>query len=257
MSMPALLAVRRAVSVDDFIAELQEIVRAHPLDPELAQSVKYGKSKIEHVRRWAKDYYHYIRDDAQATAATLARCLDRNLFLTLSQALSRRAGFFQMPNAVELYFKFTDALEISRGELERHYPCAETLGALFTKRNFQLSSFPEGFTAFYLCSEGALMDVWPDETPFLAQKGFAEYVRRHYDLPSEATEYWRAYEDFRSFDGNRAWEITRELATDASTQETIRRTLLHAVSVYQCMRRAWSDMVAGRYWEAELVWPKR
>jgi hypothetical protein len=182
MSAPAIVGETRVVPVDDFVRELQEIVRTHPLDPELAQSIKYGKAKIENVRRWAKDYYHYIREDAQATAATLARCLDRKLFLYLSQDLSRKAGFYQIANPVELYFKFTDALEISRDELERHYPCAETLGALFTKRNFQLSSFLEGFSAFYLCSEGAMMDAMPDQTPFLAQKGFAEYARRHYNL---------------------------------------------------------------------------
>lgn len=246
----------RALAVEEFIDELHGLVRSHPIDPELARSVKYGKAQRQHVRRWAKDYYHYVQHDAQATAATLARCLDRNLFLYLSQDLSRKAGFYQVSaNPLELYRRFTDALEIPREELERHYPCAETLGGLFTKRNFQYSSFLEGFTAFYLCSEGALMEVVRDETPFLAQKGFAEYLRRNYDLPEGSTDYWRAYEDFRSLDGERAWEIVREIGADASSQATIRRTFLHAVSVYQCMRKAWSDIVAGSYWEPEFVWP--
>lgn len=243
--------------MQDFVAELREIVRSHPLDPGLAQSVKYGKADVRNVRRWAKDYYHYIRHEAQATAATLARCLDRKLFLYLSQDLSRKAGFYQVANPIELYLRFTDALGISRDELERHYPCAETLGGLFTRRNFQHSGFVEGFTASSLSSEGAMMEVFPNDTPFLAQKGFAEYVRRNYDLPEGSTDYWRAYEDFHSFDGERAWEIVADLAADGSSQAIVRRTFLHSVSVYQCMRKAWSDLVAGTYWDAEIAWPKR
>jgi pyrroloquinoline quinone (PQQ) biosynthesis protein C len=246
---------RDALPVDDFVAELRSVVRAHPIDPTLAESVKYGRAKIEHVRRWAKDYYRYIEHDVQGTAATLARCLDRGLFLELSRGLSRKAGFFQVASPLELYLKFTDALSIPRDELERHYACAETLGALFTKRNFQHSSFLEGFVGFHLCSEGAMMDVVGDSSAFLSQKGFAEYMRRNYGLADGATDYWRAYEDFHSLDGERAWEIVAGLATDASTQAIVGRTFRHSVSVYQCMRKAWSDLAGGTYWDPEIRFP--
>lgn len=248
--------IREALPVGEFVAELRDIVRGHAIDPALGEEVKYGRAKIEHVRRWAKDYYRYVEHDVQGTAATLARCLDRKLFLELSRGLSRKAGFFQIANPLELYRQFTDALGISRDELDGHYACAETLGALFTKRNFQHSSFLEGFVGFHLCSEGAMMEVVSDPSAFLAQKGFAEYVRRNYGLAAGATDYWRAYEDFPSLDGERAWEIVTELATDASAQATIRRTLLHSVSVYQCMRKAWSDIVRGAYWDPEIRWAK-
>lgn len=247
---------RPAVDAERFAQALEAIARAHPIDARLAESVKYGRAKLDDVRRWAKDYYHYIREDAQATAATLARCLDRRLFLFLSEHLSRKAGFYQVQDPLELYLRFTDALGIARSELESHYPCAETLGGLFTKRNFQYSSFLEGFTGFYLASEGALMEVVGDHSAFLAQKGFAEYVRRNYSLAEGSTDYWRAYEDFRSLDGARAWDIVRELATDASSQAVVRRTFLHSLSVYRCMRRAWSEIAAGEYFEPAVVWPK-
>jgi len=246
---------REALPVDQFVAELKDVVRLHPLDSRLAEDVKYGRAKIEHVRRFAKDYYRYVEHDVQGSAATLARCLDRRLFLELSRGLSRKAGFFQIANPLELYLQFTDALGVSREDLERHYACAETLGALFTKRNFQHSSFLEGFTAFHLCSEGAMMEVIADPSGFLAQKGFAEYMRRNYGLAEGATAYWRAYEDFHSLDGERAWEMVAELATDASTQATIRRTFLHSLSIYQCMRKAWSELVSGTYWDPEIRWP--
>jgi hypothetical protein len=245
-----------ALSAEQFVAELKELIRAQPLEASLAQNLKYGRAKIEHVRRWAKDYFRYVEHDAQATAATLARCLDRKLFLELSGGLSRKTGFYQITNPIERYLEFTAALGITQDELERHYACAETLGAMFTKRNFQHSSFLEGFTAGHLASEGALMDGAGDASPFLCQKGFAEYLRRNYDLPTGATDYWRAYEDFHSLDGERAWEIVGLLAADPSTQSVVRRTFRHSLSVYRSMRRAWGELVNGDYWDAEIRWPK-
>jgi pyrroloquinoline quinone (PQQ) biosynthesis protein C len=246
----------QALPPEQFVAELKELVRAQPLEARLAQDLKYGRAKIEHVRRWAKDYFRYVEHEAQATAGTLARCLDRKLFLELSGGLSRKAGFYQIPNPIDLYLEFTAALGITREELERHYACAETLGAMFTKRNFQHSSFLEGFTAGYLASEGALMDAAGDASPFLCQKGFAEYLRRNYGLPQGATDYWRAYEDFHSLDGERAWEIVGQLAADASTQSVVRRTFRHFLSVYRSMRRAWGELAGGNYWDAEIRWPR-
>jgi pyrroloquinoline quinone (PQQ) biosynthesis protein C len=241
-----------ALPAADFIAELEASVRAEAFDPGLAQSLKYGRAELAHVRRWAKDYFRYIEHDAQATAATLARCLDRKLFLELSGSLARKAGYFQIASPLELYRKFTEALGISRAELDRHHACAETLGAMFTKRDFQHSSFLEGFAAGMLAAEGALMEVSDDDAPFLCQKGFAEYLRRHYSLADGATDYWRAYEDFHSLDGERAWEIVADLATDASTQAVVRRTFRRSVSVYRSMRKAWSDLARGVYWDAEI-----
>jgi pyrroloquinoline quinone (PQQ) biosynthesis protein C len=244
-----------ALPAADFVAELRALARRHAIDPTLAQSLRYGRAELANVRRWAKDYFRYVEHDAQASAATLARCLDRELFLELSGHLARKTGFFQTGNALDLYRRFTDALGISREELDRHYACAETLGAMFTKRSFQHSSFLEGFVAASLVSEGALADASGDETPFLCQKGFAEYLRRAYSLPDGATDYWRAYEDFRSFDGERAWEILAGLCGDASSQAAIRRAFRHSLAVYQCARKAWSELAAGTYWDPELRWP--
>jgi pyrroloquinoline quinone (PQQ) biosynthesis protein C len=246
----------QALTGERLVAELQDVVRSQPLDPSLAQSLKYGRAPVESLRRWSKDYYRYVEHDAQATAATLARCLDRKLFLELSGALSRKAGFYQIANPLDLYLKFTTALGITQAELDRHYACAETLGAMFTKRNFQHAGFLEGFTAGYLASEGALMDAAGEASPFLCQKGFAEYLRRNYGLADGATDYWRAYEDFHSLDGERAWDLIATLAADASTQAVVRRTFRHFWSVYRSMRRAWGELVAGTYWDAEIRWPK-
>jgi len=89
-----------ARSAEQFVTELKELIRDQPLEASLAQNLKYGRAKIEHVRRWAKDYFRYVEHDAQATAATLARCLDRKLFLELSGGLSRKAGFYQITNPI-------------------------------------------------------------------------------------------------------------------------------------------------------------
>jgi len=246
----------QTLSVSDFVAELRAEAHRLPIDPTLAERLKYGKADLEHLRRFAKDYFRFIEHDPQATAATLARCLDRELFLELSGHLTRKTGFFQTKNTLELYRQFTGALGISDRELDGHYACAETLGAMFTKRSFQHSSFLEGFVASSLVSERALAEATGGDTPFLCQKGFAEYLRRAYTLPEGATDYWRAYEDFRSLDGERAWEIIGRLAVDGSSQAAIRRAFRHMLAVYQSMRNAWSQLVAGTYWDAEIRWPK-
>jgi len=100
------------------------------------------------------------------------------------------------------------------------------------------------------------MDGAGDASAFLCQKGFAEYLRRNYDLPKGATDYWRAYEDFHSLDGERAWEIVGQLASDPSTQSVVRRTFRHSLSVYRSMRRAWGELANGDYWDAEIRWPQ-
>src|SRR5207244_2613927 len=88
-----LTADRKTLPAADFVAELRAEARRLSIDPTLAQSLKYGKADVLHVRRWAKDYFRYIEHDPQATAATLARCLDRELFLELSGHLARKTGF--------------------------------------------------------------------------------------------------------------------------------------------------------------------
>ena len=63
-----------AKPVDEFLDELKDLIRAHPIDGRLAEALKYGSASREAMRRWIKDYYQFIRLDAQATAATIARC---------------------------------------------------------------------------------------------------------------------------------------------------------------------------------------
>ncbi len=66
-------AERKTLSAAAFVAELRDEACRMPIDPTLAQSLKYGKADVANVRRWAKDYFRYIEHDPQATAATLAR----------------------------------------------------------------------------------------------------------------------------------------------------------------------------------------
>ena len=79
-----------AIPVDEFVDELKALIRAHPIDAQLAESLKYGGARREAMRRWIKDYYQFIRLDAQGTAATIARCRRRGLFLALSRSSTAR-----------------------------------------------------------------------------------------------------------------------------------------------------------------------
>jgi pyrroloquinoline quinone (PQQ) biosynthesis protein C len=247
-----------AKPVDAFLAELKDLVRAHPVDARLSEALKYGAASRDALRRWIKDYYQYIRMDAQGTAAMIARCRRRGLFLTLSQLVNRKTGFHQVTQPpLQLFLRFAQAFGLSAAELEAHYATAETMQATYSRLQFQFSGFEEGFVVSALAAEGSLLDVVRDERPWLCQRGMAEYMKRAYQLDDAAVAYWRAYEDFRGFVTEPVWDIVREFAADASQQELLRTTLHHWLLIYQNMRLAWSQMVTGEYPVAEFVWPPR
>ena len=245
-----------AKPVDEFIAELKALIRAHPIDTSLAEALKYGGASREVMQRWIKDYYQFIRMYAQGTAATIARCRRRGLFLTLSQLVNRKTGFHQVTTPpLQLFRRFAEAFGISPAELEAHYASPETMQATYTRLQFQFSSFEEGYVVSALAGEGALLDVVRDERPWLCQRGIAEYMKRAYQLSDDAVAYWRAYEDFRGFVSEPVWDIVREFAVDASQQELLRTTLHHWLLIYQTMRRAWGEIIAGHYVLPDFVWP--
>jgi len=245
-----------AKPVDQFIEELKDLIRSHPIDGELAEALKYGTVSRPAMQRWIKDYYQFIRMDAQGTAAAIARCRRRGLFLALSPLVNRKTGFHQVTTPpLQLFVRFAEAFGVTPAELEAHYACPDTMQATYTRLQFQFSSFEEGFVVSALGGEGSLLDVVRDERPWLCQRGIAEYMKRAYKLPEDAVAYWRAYEDFRSFVSEPVWDIVREFAADASQQELVRRTLHHWLLIYQNMRLAWSQIARESYPLPDFVWP--
>lgn len=245
-----------AIPVDAFVAEMKELVRAHPIDADVAGALRYGTASREAMQRWIKDYYQFIRWDAQGTAAMIARCRRRGLFIALSPLVNRKTGFHQVTRPpLELFLRFAAAFDLTPEALEAHYACPETMQATYSRLHFQFSTFEEGFVASALGSEGALLDVTRDERPWLCQRGIAENVRRAFGLGEEAVAYWRAYEDFRGFVTEPVWDIVREIAVDGSQQALLRTTLQHWLLIFQNMRRAWGEMLTGRYELPDFVWP--
>ncbi len=245
-----------AKPVAEFIDELKALVRAYPIDAALAEALRYGTASREAMQRWIKDYYQFIRMDAQGTAAMIARCRRRGLFLALSQLVNRKTGFHQVTTPpLQLFLRFAEAFGLTPEDLEAHYACPETMQATYTRLQFQFSSFEEGYVVSALAAEGALLDVVRDERPWLCQRGIAEYLKRAYKLSEDAVAYWRAYEDFRGFVSEPVWEIVGEFAADASQQELLRTTLRHWLLIYQNMRTAWSQMMTGAYPLPDFVWP--
>ena len=246
-----------ALSPEAFVEELKDLVRSHPIDADLASALKYGTAPREHLVRWIKDYWHFIKRDAQGTAATIARCPRRGLFIALSQLVNRKTGFHQVTRPPhELYLRFAAAFGVTEAELDAHFPCPETMQATFSRLHFQFSGFEEGFAATALGAEGALLDVVRDERPWLCQRGLAEYMKRAYQLDDDAVSYWRAYEDFRAFVTEPVWEIVKEIAVDASSQAIVRTAFEHWLLIYQNARHAWGEMVTGKYAMPDFVWPR-
>src|SRR5262245_1056684 len=247
---------RPALPVEDFVEELKAMVRAHPIDPSLADALRRGGIDRDAMRRWIKDYYQFIRLDAQGTAAVIARCRRRGLFIALSQLVNRKTGFHQVTRPpLALFERFAAAFDLSSGDLEAHCACPETMQATYMRLALQHGGFEEGFVPTALGAEGPLLDVVRDERPWLCQRGMAEYMKRAFGLDEDAVAYWRAYEDFRGFVTEPVWDIVREIAGDASEQELLRTTLRHWLLAYQNMRRAWGEIVQARYPLPDFVWP--
>src|ERR1700687_593980 len=61
-----------AKPVDQFIEELKDLIRSHPIDGELAEALKYGTVSRPAMQRWIKDYYQFIHIDTQGTAVGVA-----------------------------------------------------------------------------------------------------------------------------------------------------------------------------------------
>lgn len=245
-----------AKPVDAFLDEMRALVRAHPIDATLATALRYGTASREGMRRWIKDYYQFIRQDAQGSGAMIARCRRRGLFIALSQIVNRKTGFHQVTTPpLSLFLRFAAAFDLTEADLEAHYACPETMQATYTRLQFQFGGFDEGFVVTALAGEGSLLDVVRDERPWLCQRGIAENMKRAYGLTDDAVAYWRAYEDFRGFVCEPVWDIVRELAQDASQQDLVRTTLRDWLLIYQNMRRAWGEIVSGTYPVPEFVWP--
>lgn len=245
-----------ALPVGAFVEELKGMVHRAEVGPALANALRQGDASRDAMRRWIKDYWQFVRLDAQGTAASVARCKRRGLFIALSQLVNRKTGFHQVTRPpLELFLRFAAAFGLSHDDLEAHYACPETMQATYSRLHFQFSSLEEGFVVSALAGEGALLDVQRDERPWLCQRGMAEYMKRAWQLDDDAVAYWRAYEDFRGFVTEPVWDIVRELAVDGSQQQLIRTTLHHWLLIYANMRRAWNEIVTDTYALPDVVWP--
>src|SRR5262249_31792134 len=133
-----------ALSPEGFAEELKELVRATPIDATLVTALKYGGTPREHLVRWIKDYYHFIARDAQGTAAMVARCRRRGLFIALSQLVNRKTGFHQVTRPPrELFLRFAAAFGVSERELEAHLDFPEDMQATLTRHIIQISRVRE------------------------------------------------------------------------------------------------------------------
>ena len=244
------------MSPDEFVEELQAMAAARAWTPTLAERLRTGALRDEPLRRWVKDYYFWIRLDAQGAAANVARCPRRGVYLDVAAGVARKSGFYQVgARPLGLFVRFAEALGVSRDELEQHFACPETMQATFTRLYHQFSSFDEGFAATWLACEDALMRVARDERAFLTQRGLPEWMKRAYGLSDEAVAWWRALESTRGFGLDDPWEILRYLAVDGSAQHTLRIAFRDCLDVYRAMRVAWNGIADGTYPTADFQWP--
>ena len=245
-----------AVPVDQFLEEMRELIRQHPVEAGLATAFATATRRARRSGAGSRTTTSSSAGMRRAPPRWSPAAARRGLFIACSPLVSRKTGLHQVTRPpLELFLRFAAAFDLTQEELEAHFACPETMQATYTRQYFQFSSFEEGFVVSALASEGALLDVHRDERPWLCQRGMAEYMKRAWHLDDDAVAYWRAYEDFRSFVTEPVWELAREIAVDAAQQQLIRTTLHHWLLIYQNMRRGWDQLAADRYPLPDFVWP--
>jgi pyrroloquinoline quinone (PQQ) biosynthesis protein C len=247
---------RPAASPDAFVEELQSMAMERTFGDALTDKLRYGALRDEAMRRWIKEYYAWVRLDAQGAAANVARCPRRGVYLDVAAGVARKSGFHQVgERPLRLYERFAAAFDVSREDLETHLACPETLQATYARLAHQFSTFEEGLVATYLTRDAALMRVARDERAFLSQRGLPEWMKRAYGLSDEAVAYWRAHEATGGFGLDDAWEIVRYLAVDGSAQHALRTAFRDCLDLYSRMRTAWNEIATGTYATPDVQWP--
>src|SRR5262249_51457980 len=132
--------------VDDFVDELKTLVCEHPVEPALAEALKYGGGRRGGGGRWLKGDCTVHPRDAQGEAAPVGRRRRRGFFRRLPPLGTRKTASHRGARPpLELFLRFAAALGGERDELEAHLACPETMQAPFPRLHFQFSSFEEGF----------------------------------------------------------------------------------------------------------------
>ena len=163
--------------MSDVIDEVRAIIASRNLlDHPFYQSWQRGELMPEHLRAYARQYYHHVLAFPQYVSGAHAICPDqRDRQELLENLIEEERGEENHP---ELWLRFAEGVGATRDEVEHAMPLPETsaLVELFREATMR-RSFPEACAALY---------VYESQVPEVA-KTKIDGLKRFYGIDDERT----------------------------------------------------------------------
>jgi pyrroloquinoline quinone (PQQ) biosynthesis protein C len=233
-----------ALSVDEFLAELDRFIAAHnPYSQnKVIPAIGSGRASLEVVERYAKELYYLGLWMTPEFPLLIANAPDTDAFSLedsehyahWAQNFADECGYLRDPNHVLMKVEYTRALGISDEELRAYVPMPETIGSVYTMLYYVRRSYEEGLAAFgYARERVAGMSGYA--------KTLYEGLYKHYGVRVKDLEV-HAYAEQEH--GDKALELMQRACTTASVQRRVRRAVEHTI-----LTNEWRTWALNRWLE--------
>jgi len=211
-----------ALPVDEFLAELDQIVEKHHVKHSrfIQTFVERGLS-IEKLKYFLKEYYWGLAFDGffsfAAVAANLPPRFHRDEYFTIMRNLGSEAGLGEggRPHD-ELHRLLPRHLGIDDEALLDHVASGPTQGFRMTMVACSFRSYESSVACIPFTVEGQ-----GGEMHRLMWEGF----QRHFDFPSEVMAYWEVHDELEGGHGEAGRSIVAPACVTAEQQWTVRDTV--------------------------------
>jgi pyrroloquinoline quinone (PQQ) biosynthesis protein C len=222
-------APERALSVDEFLAELDGFIEAHSpyTQNKVVPAIGAGTASRDIVKRYAMELYYlglWMTPEfplliANAPDADAFSMDDSEHYAHWAQNFADETGYLRDPNHVLMKVEYTRALEIPDEDVRAYVPMPETIGSVYTLLYYCRRSYEEALGALGYARERAA-----------GRSGYAKtlYVGlwKHYGIKVKDLEV-HAYAEAEH--GDKALELMQRVCTTAPIQQRVRRAVQHTI----------------------------
>ena len=223
----------------DVIAQVDATIEArHLLKHPFYQAWTEGRLTLDHLRQYAKQYWHHVLAFPQYVSAAHARCPDMDDRQTLLENLIEEER--GPDNHPELWLRFGEALGLSRDEIVNSEPLPETAALVRTYRELcgpSAEGFVEGAVALY---------AYESQVPAVAEAKI-DGLRRIYGIDDErGLSFFAVHlqaDVEHAEDGRRM--IARHAADEASAERARRAAAVAADALWGMLDGVYDRYVAA------------
>jgi pyrroloquinoline quinone (PQQ) biosynthesis protein C len=222
-------APERALTVDEFLAELDAFIEEHSpyTQNKVVPAIGAGTATLDVVKRYAKELYYLglwmtpefpllIANSPDTDAFTMD---DSEHYAHWAQNFADETGYLRDPNHVLMKVEYTRALGIPDDDVKAYVPMPETIGSVFTLLYYCRRSYEEALGALGYARERAA-----------GRSGYAKTLYqglwKHYGIKVKDLEV-HAYAEAEH--GDKALELMQRVCITADVQRRVRRAVQHTI----------------------------